>query len=175
MGVVVEHVAADSLEAALDAAESQKRRARLRLVAPERQRHAERQRGVLAVVTPGHRGLRLAGIAFAPVDDRTGAVPHEVVEDLVHLLLRVVVGGGVGDDRRVGTERHERAIALVHLGDGVFAAAEADRPFPAGHVRAVDAERVEPALGEHVPKHRRDGGLAACPGNGYEPVPRKRT
>ena len=68
------------------------------------------------------------------IDDRAGDAGRERVEHLVHLLLRVVVRRGVGDDRRVRAERHERLVALVDFCDGVCALPEADSAFPSRNV-----------------------------------------
>ena len=81
-----------------------------------------------------------------------------------------MVGGGIGDDRRVGIERDERAIAFIDFGDGVGALPEMHRPFPAGYVRAVDAERIESALRENVSEHGGDGRFAAGADDGDEPM-----
>ena len=107
-----------------------------------------------------HRDIDFA-VGLAAFDERTRHVLHEGIEDLVHLLLGVVVGGRVGDDRGVGLERDERLVALVDFGDGVLSLAETDRPFPARDIRAVDAHRVESAFGEDVSEHRGHRRLAA--------------
>ena len=166
--VVVVDPRAVPLEPALHAAEALHCALRLGAVASERDGHPDGERGVLAVEV-----LRTVHFA-ARVDDRSGAVLHERVEHLVHLLLRVVVRRGVGDDRRVRAERHERLVALVDFCDGVCALSEADSAFPSRNVRPVDAHRVESAAGEDVSEHRCYGGLPARANHRYEPVGRKR-
>ena len=162
MGVIVvdespgnARTGADKLQTALDAAEALHRPLRRGLVAAEPDGHAHGKRGILDIVI-------LRPVDFtAGIDNRTRRIFHERVEDLVHLLLGIMVGAGVGDDRRVRLEGDQRSVGLVDLGNGVFAASEADRPFPSRHVGSVDAERIKSALGENVPEHRGNRRLAA--------------
>ena len=81
-----------------------------------------------------------------------------------------MVGRGVRDDGGRGAERDERLVAFIHFRDGIRAAPEADGPVPSRHVRAVHAQRVEPACGEDVSEHGRHRRFAARPDDGDELV-----
>ena len=143
----------------------------------------DRGRAVHPVVLEAHIGLRVLAIGNdAPVLDAGDQRLHfrmvrahhakavernifnELAESLANLVERAVViemlGIDVGDDRYLGRQLQEGAVALVGLDHHPLALAHAGIGAIGVDDAAIDDRRVEPAGVEQRRDHRRRRGLA---------------
>ncbi len=95
---------------------------------------------------------------------RDPGADHEPVEGLLDggqvAVVVEVVGLHVGDDRDLGVELGEGAVALVGLDDEQVAPTPHRTGADLVDVAAHDERRRQPRLDQHQGQHRRRGGLA---------------
>ncbi len=97
--------------------------------------------------------------------------PAEDVADVGETaVVGVVVELDVGDDRELGAQEQQAAVALVGFGDEPLAVADAGVGADVVQV-AADDERRPPVAAQHdVGDHRRGGRLAVRAGHGHAPA-----